>query len=73
MRQLWTFTGEHPPLRPYLKWIKGMMSGEGGDDVEPPVVWTLHDIDFAVAPYEQVRVIGSRRLANPAPAPAPAY
>ena len=52
-RQLWTFTGEHPPLRPYLKWIKGMMSGEGGDDVEPPVVWTLHDIDFAVAPYEQ--------------------
>tara|TARA_B100000787_G_C16034824_1_gene224386 strand:- start:51 stop:203 length:153 start_codon:yes stop_codon:yes gene_type:complete len=50
-----------------------MMSGEGGDDVEPPVVWTLHDIDFAVAPYEQVRVIGSRRLANPAPAPAPAY
>eukprot|EP00964_Phaeocystis_antarctica_P038522 scaffold22034_cov61-Phaeocystis_antarctica.AAC.1 len=52
-RQLWTFTGEHPPLRPYLKWIKGMMSGEGGDDIEPPVVWTLHDIDFAVAPYEQ--------------------
>ena len=37
-----------------------MMSGEGGDDVEPPVVWTLHDIDFAVDPYEQVRVIGSR-------------
>jgi hypothetical protein len=52
-RQLWTFTGEHPPLRPYLKWIKGMMSGEGGDEVEPPVVWTLHDIDFAVDPYTQ--------------------
>ena len=58
--QLWTFTAEHPNLGPYLGWLRSTIShaepGQEGDafrtfDEEPPVRWTLRDINFTVGEY----------------------
>ena len=54
--QLWTFTAEHPNVGAYIQWLRSNYQMEAGVDDEggadPPVRWTLRDINFTIHEYE---------------------
>jgi len=54
--QLWTFTSDHPSLGGYVQWLRSKLTNELGEEsdehVEPPVRWTLRDINFVMSEYE---------------------
>ena len=58
--QLWTFTADHPSLSAYMQWLRSKLATDLGEEayelVEPPVRWTLRDINFVLHAYHSPEV-----------------